>query len=116
MVRFKRGDIVYVENPLQENHGHVSCGNHQAVVIQNDIGNEHSSNLIVAYLTSQMKRLELPTHVVLQHYEGLRTSMLQAEQLATIDKMDVTAYINHLRPEDVVRVDKALISSLGLEV
>ncbi len=113
---FERGDIVYVENPLQEPHGHVSCGNHPAVVIQNNVGNAHSANLIVAYLTSQIKRLELPTHVVLQHYDRLKPSMLLAEQIATIDKTDVTEYIGHLRPEDMVRVDKALISSLGLEV
>ena len=47
-----RGDIIFVENPLQEWHGHVICGNHPAVVIQNDIGNEHSDNLIVAYIAN----------------------------------------------------------------
>lgn len=113
---FERGDIVFVENPLQEHHGHISCGNHPAVVIQNDIGNAHSGNLIVAYMTTQLKKLEMPTHVVLQHYEGLKPSMLMTEQIATIDKTDVMGYINHLRPEDMLRLDRALILSLGLEV
>ena len=88
---FKRGDIVFVDNPIKKPHGHVVCGNHPAVVIQNQAGNDHSGNLIVAYLTSQLKKLELPTHIVLQHYSGLRkVSVLQAEQ--------------------------ALLASLGLEV
>ena len=115
-ITYERGDLIFVDNPLKFPHGHVSCGNHPAVVVQNDKANEHSSNLVVAYLTSQLKRLELPTHVVLQHYEGLRPSMIQTEQLATIDKGDVLGYINHLRPEDMIRMDQALMASLGLEV
>ena len=40
MCDFKRGDVVFVENPIQEAHGHVVAGNHPAVVIQNDMGNK----------------------------------------------------------------------------
>ena len=109
---FKRGDIVFVDNPIKKPHGHVVCGNHPAVVIQNQAG-----NLIVAYLTSQLKKLELPTHIVLQHYSGLRkVSVLQAEQLATIDKGDVISVTDHLTDADMARVDQALLASLGLEV
>ena len=114
---FKRGDIVFVDNPIKKPHGHVVCGNHPAVVIQNQAGNDHSGNLIVAYLTSQLKKLELPTHIVLQHYSGLRkVSVLQAEQLATIDKCDVISVTDHLTDADMARVDQALLASLGLEV
>lgn len=114
-LEIRRGDIVFVDNPQQTPHGNVVCGNHPAVVIQNDAGNEHSNNLIVAYLTSQMKRLELPTHIVIQHYVGLRkTSVVQTEQLATIAKEDVLGVIDHLRKEDMVRVDKSLLASLAL--
>ncbi|MDD3238536.1 MAG: type II toxin-antitoxin system PemK/MazF family toxin [Lachnospira sp.] len=114
-VEIKRGDIVFVDNPQQTPHGNVVCGNHPAVVIQNDAGNEHSNNLIVAYLTSQLKRLELPTHVVIQWYQGLKkVSVVQAEQLATISKEDVISVIDHLRMEDMVRVDKALVASLAI--
>ena len=114
-LEIRRGDIIFVDNPHQKPHGHIVCGNHPAVVIQNDAGNEHSHNIIIAYLTSQMKRLELPTHIVIQHYPGLRkASVVLAEQLATISKGDVISVIAHLRDEDMLRVDKALIASLGL--
>lgn len=116
MDKIKRGDIVFVQNYYKEPHGSIICGNRPAVVIQNDIGNEHSSTLIVAYLTSQIKRLDLPSHVVLQWYPGLtRDSMIAAEQIATISKEDVTAIFDHLREEDMVRMDKAVKSALGLE-
>lgn len=115
MNEFSKGDIVFVENPIQESHGHVVCGNHPAVVVQNNTGNVYSGNLIVAYLTSQLKKLDMPTHVVLQWYPGLKkTSVVQTEQIATIAKEDVIGIVDHLTDEDMVRVDKALLASLGI--
>lgn len=117
MSEFKRGDIIFVENPYKKPHGHVVSGNRPAIVIQNQMGNDHSCNLIIAYVTSQVKRMELPTHVVLQWYSGLRkVSMVQTEQIATIDKGDVISVIDHLTDADMQRVDQAIIASLGLEV
>ena len=115
MSDYKRGTIVFVENPQKAPHGSVVCGNRPAVIIQNDTGNEHSNTLIVVYLSSQMKRLDMPTHVVLQWYPGLKkTSVVQAEQIATISKADVIGVVDHLRKEDLVRVDKAIMASLAL--
>lgn len=117
VTEFKRGDVVFIENPLQgtDAGNHVVCGNHPAVVIQNQRGNDYSPNLIVAYLTSQIKRVEMKTHVLLTWYDELKTSMIQAEQLATVDKSAVLGYITHLRDEDIVRLDKALLASLGMD-
>ena len=50
-------------------------GRHPAVVVQNEKGNLHSPTLIVCYLTSQLKRLEMKTHVLLQHYENLKLEL-----------------------------------------
>lgn len=118
VTEFKRGDVVFIENPLQDTDAgsHVVCGNHPAVVVQNQMGNNHSPNLIVAYLTSQIKRVEMRTHVLLTWYDELKTSMIQAEQLATVDKSAVLGYITHLREEDMVRLDRALLASLGMDV
>lgn len=117
VTEFKRGDVVFIENPLQGTDAgdHVVRGNHPAVVIQNQRGNDYSPNLIVAYLTSQIKRVEMKTHVLLTRYDELKTSMIQAEQLATVDKSAVLGYITHLRDEDIVRLDKALLVSLGMD-
>ena len=115
MKKFKRGDIIYVENPLKPCHGHIVAGNHPAIVVQNQVGNKYSENLIIAYVTSKIKRVEMPTHVVLQKYPGLRKiSMVQTEQLATINKSDVISVFDHLSDTDMKKVDQALIASLGL--
>ena len=57
----------------------------------------------------------MKTHVLLTWYDELKPSMIQAEQLATIDKRAVLGYITHLREEDMVRLDRALLASLGME-
>lgn len=112
-----RGTIVFVKSQSTgtEADRHVMQGNHPAIVIQNEKGNHYSPNLIVCYLTSQLKRLEMKTHVLLQHYDNLKLSVVQTEQVATIDKRDVLSIVGQLRPEDMVRVDAALLFSLGLE-
>lgn len=116
MTNFKRGDVVFIDNTHQgtTEGNHVVCGNHPAVIIQNQKGNDYSPNLIVAYITSQIKRVEMKTHVLLTWYDELKPSMIQAEQLATVDKGDVLGYITHLRDEDMIRLDRAVIASLGL--
>ena len=112
---FERGDVVFVGDSNGLTHGHVVRGNHPGVVIQNDRANSTSPNIVVAFITSQMKRLDLPTHVVLQHYENLKPCVVMAEQLATVDKEDVLSFMDHLREEDMVRVDRAIFESLQLK-
>jgi mRNA interferase MazF len=108
-----RGAVVFVNN--KHSNGHVMKGNHPAVIIQNNIGNKHSPTVIVCYLSSKQKRLDMKTHVLLQHYDNMSTSVVQAEQIATINKTDILSVVTHLRPEDIARVDNAILVSIGLE-
>lgn len=111
---FIRGTVVFVDN--KQDNGHVMKGVHPAVIIQNNIGNKYSPTVIVCYLSSQLKRPDMKTHVLLQHYENMKTSMVQAEQIATINKTDILSVVTHLRPEDIARVDAAVLVSVGLAV
>ena len=45
-------------------------GRPREIPVQNNAGNEHSNNLIIANITSQLKRVKVPTYVVLQWYGG----------------------------------------------
>ena len=110
----KRGEIYYAD--LSPVVGSEQGGVRPVLVVQNDVGNKYSPTVIVAFLTSQMKRLDMKTHVVIQHYPNLRTSVVQTEQMATIDKRDILSIVTKLRPEDMARVDTAVRVSLGLEV
>ncbi len=116
LTKIRRGMVVRVRNQNQNPNGHVIIGDRPAVVISNNKGNEYSSVVIVAYLTTSLKRLEMKTHVLLQHYDDLLLSVVKAEQIDTVDKTDVLKVITEIRPEDMVRIDTAVRVSLGLEV
>ena len=112
----QRNDIIFVKDHAVEAKGSVQYSNRPAVVIQNNLGNTYSPTLIVAYLTGKIKKVEMSTHVVLSRYKGLKkTSMFMAEQIATIPKDDVKDVMDHLREEDILRINYALFASLDLK-
>lgn len=71
----------------------VQSGNRSVLILTNDIANRYSQTFTVIPLTSKMKKLDLPTHIVLTeaHCEMLRAerledSILLVEQITTIDQ------------------------------
>lgn len=115
-MKIKRNDVIFVKCSVTEKNGSVQCYDRPAVVIQNNMGNQHSTTLIVAYLTSQIKRLDMPTHIVLSGYKGLtKSSMVMLEQIDTISKNDVIEVMDHLRDEDVQKLNYSICASLALK-
>ena len=111
-LKFQRGDIYFVR--LDNSTGSEQSGTRPAVILQNDVGNAHSPTLIVATLTSKTeKKATQPTHCLVEP-EGLEPSIVQAEQIFTIDKSRILKYLGHLAPEDMQRLDYALKNSLAL--
>jgi mRNA-degrading endonuclease toxin of MazEF toxin-antitoxin module len=116
MSNLRRGDLIFVENPVQEPNGHALCGNHPAIVISNDSSNYCLSTVVICWLTSSMKKTDLPTKVTfLQGQYGLKKdSVMEAEQTTTIDESNVEFLLGHLNDRDMERVDQAVLSALGL--
>ena len=111
-LKFQRGDIYFVR--LDNRTGSEQSGTRPAVILQNDVGNSCSPTLIVATLTSKTeKKATQPTHCLVEP-EGLEPSIVQAEQIFTIDKSRILKYLGHLAPEDMQRLDYALKNSLAL--
>lgn len=108
-----RGDIFYVDfTPV------VGCeqgGVRPALIVQNNIGNQHSPTVIVAAITSRMGKNRLPTHVPLDGVEiGLRkNSIVMLEQIRTIDRSRLRTYLGHISNNYLQQVDGALGVSLG---
>ena len=87
------------------------------LVIQNNKGNEHSPNLIVLPLTSAIKKVKQPTHVVREaEPTGLRLdSMVLCENPQRMAKRNIGDYITKLSCSDMERVAVAyLLSSSAL--
>lgn len=114
MAKVKRGDVFYAE--LDPVIGSEQGGVRPVLIIQNDVGNQHSPTTIVAAITGQLSKAKLPTHVDLAGREnGLaKNSVVLVEQVRTIDKSRLKEHICTLDWQVMDQVDQALLISMGL--
>ncbi len=112
---YRRGDI-YMAN-LNPFKGSEQGGTRPVLILSNDIGNLFSSLIIVAPITSQLKKAKQPTHVLLKNVRGLSTeSMVCLEQIDTIDKLRIKKYVGRLKREQMAAVEDAALESLGMPI
>ena len=93
----KRNSIVFVKNPFPGSAGsHIMQGDHYAVVCQNNMGNRYSDSVIICYITSKVKRLDIRTNVPIQWYAGLdyKPAMIKCGQIMTIDRDDIIEVVD----------------------
>lgn len=81
-----------------EGSGNEQSGWRPGIVFQNNVGNLHSPNLIALPLTTSMKKLDMPTHVLVSSKDtGLRfDSVVLCENPVCISKSKVGKYITIL--------------------
>lgn len=116
-----RGEIILVESNDEEKRGSEQSKTRPALIIQNNMGNHFSSTLIVALITTKIKKGDLPTHVMIDEKNKKNLSLyanrnvIQLEQIHTIDKSRVIKSYGVLDFETMEKVDKALSISLGIK-
>ena len=110
----KRGEV-YVAD-LSGSIGSEQTGTRPVVIIQNDIGNQHSPTVIVACITTKAKKTGMPTHIIVRMAEGSlsRRSMIMAEQLRTIDRKRLRDRIGTVDDLTQQQIDRAISISLAL--
>jgi len=116
---YQRGDVVLTNSPLITDFGQAKL--RPAVIVQNDIGNQFSLNLIVLAVSSQIPRKNYPTSHIIRYgtpaaqAAGLdRDSVVMAQMVVTIPKTAVTRLIGHLDAATMTAVDACLRVSLNL--
>lgn len=98
----KIGDIYLV---CFDGSGNEQKGFRPGLVFQNNVGNEHSPNLIVLPLTSALKKTNQPTHVFIPKEVGLRKdSMVLCENPKCMSKYKLGEYITTLPEEYMAQV------------
>ncbi|MDI6870151.1 MAG: type II toxin-antitoxin system PemK/MazF family toxin [Bacillota bacterium] len=114
-MRVRRGEIYYADlNPVT---GSEQGGLRPVLVLQNDLGNQHSPTTIVAAITSRIHKARLPTHVCVPKGDkgGLtKDSVILLEQLRTVDKQRLRRKVATLDRLHMEEVNEALGISLGL--
>lgn len=93
----------------------IQGGDRPVLVISNDEGNENSGTVIALPLTTHMKRLNLPCHVVVASplKEAKRSTVL-VEQIVTLDKRQLERKLGECPEEDAKKVQEALLDQLAL--
>lgn len=108
---YKRGDIVWYKNV--NSSGSVQAGFRPWLIISNDIGNRFSPTVILAAITSQVKK-DIPTHFPLSTDCGLdKPSTVLMEQIITAPKSQLIEIVGHV---NMAEIDKALAISVGLNL
>jgi len=110
-----RGDLVYVN--LEPIIGSETGKKRPCVIIQNNIGNKYSPVTIVAIITSQKEiSKKYPVDVWIDKGEGELNyaSIVQCDQIRTIDKRRIIKKIGHLSDSVIQEIDEAIKISLEL--
>ena len=112
--KIKRGAIFYAD--LSPVIGSEQGGIRPVLIIQNEIGNKYSPTVVVASITSQCDKINLPTHIFVSAVDCClsRDSIVMLEQIRTIDKARLKEYIGQLKESSMLMVNKALSISVGL--
>ena len=110
----KKGDLYFAD--LSPVIGSEQGGVRPVLVVQNNVGNKYSPTIIVAAVTSQKNKAQLPTNVSIDAAgNGLsKNSVVLLEQLRTIDKSRLRERIGTLNQELMPDVNEALGVSLGI--
>ena len=112
---YRRGDIYCAD--LDPVVGSEQGGIRPVIVIQNDTGNRYSPTLIVATVTTKIRKKEnMPTHLLIRNNPAFKeASVVQLEQIRTIDKRRIDNYLGKVTPREMVAIEKALSVSLAME-
>lgn len=101
----KRGDIVYINIPKDENDPHKQCGIRPCVVMSNDSNNKYCSRIMYIPLTTKNKK-KLPTHIVMTSTDCLeRESIALCECLDTINQKFILYKIGRISEDDMIKIE-----------
>ena len=102
----KIGDVYLM---MFDGSGSEQAGLRPGVVFQNNTGNIHSPNLIALPMTTNLKKQNMPTHVLINASEGglAKDSIVICENPQRISKEKIGRYITSLSVEDMKRIARA---------
>lgn len=118
-MEYRRGDVVLLPFPFISDLSRTK--ERPALVVQNDVGNRFSPNLIVAAISSHLPKRAYPTVYVIRagsteaQNAGLaKDSAVDASVLLTIPKTRVSQRLGHLSDQAMQEVNQCLRVSLAL--
>ena len=110
----KRGEIFYYDFGINE--GSIQSGLRPVLCLQADNFNTKAPTIIVAAITTVIKKQYLPSHVILPDGTGLKqTSMVLLEQIRAVNKTDLQDKVGFLNDEQTWRqINNGIKKTFGL--
>ena len=108
----KRNEIYYAD--LNPTEGSEQGGVRPVLILQNDVGNQHSPTTIIAPITSIQKKKYLPTHVFVKADVLPKDSCILLEHIRAIDKTRLRDFIGELEGQTMKQVNRAIRISLAI--
>jgi mRNA interferase MazF len=98
-----------------EGAGSVQSGVRPGVVFQNDIGNANSPNVVVFPMTSNLRRAQLPTHVLIRAADTrlYKDSVVLCENPFCVPKENLMRYITTLSNDYMKEIAAASLMASG---
>lgn len=114
---YKRFDVVLVDFGQVEFKGEQG-GKRPAIILQNDVGNYFGVTTLVAPLTSKLKHIKQPTHLLFKRDEekGLKVdSMVLGECLRQVSEQRIIKKIGHISSvEDKRNIKRVYDANFGV--
>ena len=109
-----RGDLFYYD--FGKNEGSVQNGVRPVMVVQSNDYNQNVPTIVVAVITSAVKRRYLPSHIFIGENFGLKKpSMVLLEQVTTVNKDKLKDYIGTVDDNYLLRrINNSLKKVFGL--
>jgi mRNA interferase MazF len=106
-VNLKRGEIYLVD--LKPLHGYEMTKNRPAVIVSNDIINEHASVIVVCPITDSYGK-DSPFHILINKGEAnmKKDSVVHCAQIRAIDKDSIIKKLGILSKEKLEKVEKGI--------
>lgn len=109
----KRGDLYLYD--FGNNEASIQCGLRPVIVLQSDSFSQ-SPTVIIAAITTAIKKQYLPSHIIIESRFGLQQdSMVMLEQIRTVNRSELQNKIGFVNDESVWReINKAIKKTFGL--
>ena len=111
--QLQRGDLYYYDFGKRE--GSIQSGVRPVLIVQADEFNTNAPTIIVASITTVLKKKYLPSHIILGKEFGLKKpSMVLLEQIQTVNKDDLIEYIGTIDDKELMkRINNSLKKTFG---
>lgn len=112
---YHRGDVFLADLGIR--NGSEQGGRRPVVIMQNDNGCIFSPTLTMIPTTTVLKKPHMKSHYILRFSSCMRyPSMIEAEQIQTIDKHRIVRRLGHIDARDMAGIEEALRNHLGFDI